>query len=229
MAGGRSEGLPVSCKADLPVRGRPMTDWVAAALREVPEIGRVRVERGTEDGAKGLVGNLLRALERLEGAPPYVLLSACDIPFLTPEAVQDFLRRCEPGYDVYYPIVPRESCEARFPGVKRTYARLREGRFTGGNLFLIKPQVMPALAGPLERLFALRKSPFGLARELGIGVTFLGSALLGTLALRRVESTVETWAQIRPKAVISHFPEIGTDIDKWQDITLLDDRGLGLP
>ena len=42
-----------------------------------------------------------------------------DIPLLTPEAVDDFLSRCQGvSADIYYSIVSKEANEAAYPGVK---------------------------------------------------------------------------------------------------------------
>lgn len=219
MAGGRTDRLPLPYKADLTLGDRRMVDYVVAALQAVPEIGDVRVHRGTH---KDLVPNLLDALNGVADDSRYVLVVSCDIPFLTPEAVQDFLGRCDGTADVYYPIISRDACERQFPDVRRTYARLREGTFTGGNLFLIRPGILPPLSVRLERLFALRKSPLRLSKELGYGVIgrFLLSALFRTLSVHALEARVGRIAGLRAKAVISDYPEIGTDIDKESDLIL---------
>ncbi|MGB8954893.1 MAG: NTP transferase domain-containing protein [Tumebacillaceae bacterium] len=221
LAGGRTSKLPVSKKADLPIGDRTMVDYVVAALEQVPAVQKVTVAR---DDADSLVENLLDALQRLSLDPEdRLLIASCDIPFLTPEAVLDFLARCEPGLDVYYPIVRKECCEQRFPGVQRTYARLREGTFTGGNLFLVRAGALPPLADRLQRLFQNRKSPLKLSRELGYGVTaqVVLSALLGTLSVTSLERRVAQSIGIRAKAVVSDYAEIGTDIDKESDLELL--------
>lgn len=211
----------VTQKADVPINGRPMVEHVVSALSAVSAIKRVNVARGEGDS---LVANLLGAIRTLDLAgDDYLLISACDIPFLTSQAIDDFLENCEPGFDVYYPIVRREACEQRFPGVKRTYAKLREGTFTGGNLFLVKASVLPPLTEILERFFRLRKSPFRLAQLFGFGLLtrFLLSSVFGTLPMRDVEQRVLKLAGIRAKAVISNYAEIGTDIDKVSDLMLV--------
>jgi len=229
LAGGRGgiKGLnlpQVTQKADLPIDGRPMVEHVVSALSGASAIKRVSVARGDGDS---LVANLLSAIRTLEVAEDdYVLVSACDIPFLTPEAIDDFLINCEPGFDVYYPIVRREACEHRFPGVKRTYAKFREGTFTGGNLFLVKASVLPPLTDLLERFFRLRKSPLRLAQLFGFGLLgrFFISSVLGTLPIGDVEQRALRLAGIRAKAVISDYAEIGTDIDKLSDMMLVKQR-----
>jgi hypothetical protein len=222
LAGGLSDRLPVPRKADLIIGGRRMVDYVTNALQAVPEISSVRVVRGESDC---LVTNLMQALETMKTQEnDYILIASCDIPFLTPESVTDFLHNCEPGYDLYYPIVRREACEKRFPGIKRTYAKLREGTFTGGNLFLVRASKLPRLKDRLTRVFQNRKSPLKLSREFGFGVTvsFLASALFGSLSVAKLEREVERVVGIKPKAVFSEYAEIGTDIDKLSDLALIE-------
>jgi len=221
LAGGRSEHLPVPHKADLPFDGRTMLEHVAGALAQVQGVERVTIVR---DAGPTLLDNLLGGLRQL-GVPTrsHVLISSCDIPFLTPAGVEDFLRQCDPKADVCYPIIAREICEERFPGVRRTYARLREGTFTGGNLFVVRAGAMPALADRLERIFARRKSPLKLAGELGalLTVQFLFSMWLGTLSIAKLEGHVAKLTGLHCQAVPSTFAEIGTDIDKLSDLDLL--------
>ncbi len=222
LAGGTSAELPVPEKAQINIGGRRMVDHVVAALQAVPAVRSVRVHRGRE---RSLVANLLDAVEAMiaEGSE-YVLISACDIPFLTPEAVEDFLANCPPECDFCYPIVRREACERKFPGVRRTYVKLKEGTFTGGNLFLVRAEALPPLRERLTRIFRYRKRPLLLAREFGWGVTlsFAVSALLRTLSVQKLERELWRLIGIRAKAVITEHAEIGTDIDKLSDLRQLE-------
>jgi GTP:adenosylcobinamide-phosphate guanylyltransferase len=223
LAGGRATGLPVARKADLPVGDRRMVDHVAAALRAVPGVERVHVAEGSAEA--DLVDNLLKALREVGARPDeYVLISSCDIPFVTPEAIVDFLERGQGRADLYYPIVRREACEARFPGTRRTYVKLREGTFTGGNLFLLRAGSLEPVAEQLRRLFRQRKHPWRLARELGLWFTLTAAleAAMGTLSLPKLERRVERLTGLRGKAVVTDFAEIGTDIDKTDDLLLLE-------
>ncbi|TCP52704.1 MobA-like NTP transferase protein [Tumebacillus sp. BK434] len=223
LAGGQSADLPVLQKADLLIGGIPMAERVAAVFQDVPAVRSVRIERGD---SPSLVANLLDAVQRLQeqGCSEYLLISSCDIPFLTAEAVTGFLDACPPGADFYYPVVRKEACEQQFPGVRRTYVKLKDGTFTGGNLFLVRAAVLPPLRARLNRLFAHRKRPLLLAREFGLGValSFAWSALLGTLTIGRLEREAERIAGIKAKAVITGYAEIGTDIDKLSDLALLE-------
>ncbi|ASS77014.1 hypothetical protein CIG75_20315 [Tumebacillus algifaecis] len=222
LAGGHSDDLPVLQKANLLIDGKRMVDHVVAALEQVPALDQIRIEHGESDS---LVTNLLTAIERWQAeSSDYLLIASCDIPFLTPEAVTSFLDACPPGYDFYYPVVSQAVCETRFPGVRRTYVKLKDGTFTGGNLFLVRAAVLPPLSARLHRMFQNRKRPLLLAREFGWGTTlsFAASALLGTLSIAKVERQVERLCGIKAKAVISEHAEIGTDIDKLTDLALVE-------
>ena len=49
-----------------------------------------------------------------------VLIVTSDIPLIAPEAIQDFIRRCDAvEADVYYPITTKEVNERKYPGVHR--------------------------------------------------------------------------------------------------------------
>ncbi len=213
--------------------GRPMVDYVVAALRDVPEVARIAVV-GDPARLAALYGgtavvcvapgetplaNFAAGLDALPGGCPWVLACAGDIPFLTPAAVQDFLRRCRAREaDLYYPIVRRADAEARFPGVRRTYARLREGWFTGGNMFLVRKEVVPKILGVAADFVAQRKNPLGLARL--VGARILWKYLWGRLTVADVERRVLNCYGVTGAGIITPFPEIGVDVDKPEDFDL---------
>ena len=223
MAGGeeawaRKHG--VRSKALVPYRGRPMAEWVLEALKgaglsavyvgENP--GLFPAPRLTLPDQGSLLVNLEAALAHVEGR---VLVATADIPHLTPEAVR-FVLDNAPEAALVYPIVPKEAVEARFPGNRRTYARLREGTFTGGNLLLLdKPLFFQAL--PLARkVVALRKRPLSLARLIGLDV--LLKLLLGKLSIGELEARAKRILGVEARALITPYPEVGVDVDREADL-----------
>ena len=97
---------------------------------------------------------------------------------------------------------------------------LPEGRFTGGNLLLIKASVITAGLAKAEDIFARRKKPWELCGWLGFG--FVLKFLLHRLTLSAVEQRASQLLEFTGKAVISHYPEIGMDMDKEADWQLLE-------
>ncbi|MDH7576570.1 MAG: nucleotidyltransferase family protein [Bacillota bacterium] len=222
-------------KALLPIGSRFMVDYVVTALKNCAEVRKIVLvgpealypfygeESGLLFAAPGSsplesFAAGVAALDE-ENETPWVLACTGDVPFLTPAAVADFLDRCrEREAGLYYPIIPREVAEKRFPGVKRTYARLREGTFTGGNLFLLDRRILQSCLPKAEEFVRLRKNPAALARLVGFEI--LGKYLFGILSVKEIERRVSELFGVQGAAVISHYPEIGVDVDKPADLAL---------
>lgn len=233
LAGGDARGLDdtVPCKGLVPICDRPMVEYVVDALRASTRIGRIvtvlpdagrsswqhKVDRVIINYGN-VVENFLAGAEALGDAERILVLSG-DVPLMTPDAIEDYLRRCEPfDADLYYPIATKESVEARFPGVQRTYMRTRNGTFTGGNIGLISPATIIANRDLMQSVFDARKSPFRLIRILGF--PFVLKFLLRLLTIEELERKVSEIIGGRGKAVVVEHPEIGFDVDKPADLAL---------
>ena len=223
LAGGKeawAERFGVGSKALVPYRGRPMVEWVlealyAAGLSPVyvgENPGLVPAPALTLPDRGGLLENLEQALEHVEGR---VLVATGDIPHLTEEAVRFVLDKA-PEAALVYPIVPTEAVEARFPRTKRTYARLREGTFTGGNLLLLDKSLFREALPLARRVVALRKRPLALARLVGWDV--LLKLLLGRLSLAEVEARAQRILGVEARALVTPYPEVGVDVDREEDL-----------
>ena len=212
MAGGEeawARKYGVRSKALVPFRGRPMAEWVLEALRGagLPAVyvgenpGLSPAPRLTLPDQGSLLANLEAALAHVDGR---VLVATADIPHLTPEAA------------LVYPIVPKEAVEARFPGNRRTYARLKEGTFTGGNLLLLDKALFFQALPLARRVVALRKRPLALARLIGLDI--LLKLLLGRLSLPELEARARRILGVEARALVTPYPEVGVDVDKEEDL-----------
>jgi len=231
--GALRESSDTQYEASIPIHGRPLLDYVIRPLAEIGEVERIAVV-GPEEALSpdlrtaiwqvvpcggSMVENLRRGLDALSPKGKVLVVTA-DIPLLTAGAVEDFLARCrEREADVYYPIVAREPIEARYPGVKRTYATLREGTFTGGNIILLAPDVVERHLATIDQAVALRKKPLQMARLLGL--CCLIKLLIGRLSIGEIESRVEKKLRFKGVAVITPYAEIGIDVDKPSDLALV--------
>lgn len=148
-----------------------------------------------------------------------VLAVPTDIPFITTEAIDDFLRRCEQSQDdFYYPITTKEVNEEKFPYVVRTYVKLKEGTFTGGNLFLIRTELIDYGLEMGKKLVLRRKNPLAMAKLFGFGLVW--QYLLRQLSIRAAEKRFYKVLSIRGKGIISPYAEVGVDVDKPSDLQL---------
>lgn len=245
VLGGGDPGDPfaaahgVSVKGLIPVAGEPMALHVLRALRGSGRVGRVAYvgpttpemdllidERVTDHGT--LLSNLEAGVEALSarGLAPgeRVIVATADIPLVTPAHLADVLDTAPGDAALVYPVVQREACEAAFPGVQRTYARLREGSFTGGNVFLLDPRLVGEFLPRLRGVLDARKAPLRLAALIGPGT--LLRLLARRLTVPALEAKVSVILGVKARALITGHAAIGTDVDKDADLALAE-RHLG--
>ena len=227
---GRLQPLAPDCawEALIPLAGRPMAAHVIAALAGVVDITQVVVAGPPELAAFGaecvlpgadLLGTLRHALEAVPTDADDLLLAAGDAPLITTAAAQELLTASRERRLCFgYPIVRRQACLAQYPGVRRTYVRLREGRFTGGNCFYVRREAMPGLLQLAEGVYAARKAPMRLAGLLGMPL--LLGLLLGTARIRDAEAAATRLLGCAAGAVEASDPGIGVDVDKPDDLIL---------
>ena len=233
LSGDKNESLSGGyTKALARIKDRYMIEYVVEALLQSATIGEIAVvgpaTRLREclgdrvsyivEGADDLIDNTLVGVA-LFMDQPRVLVLTCDIPYLTPEAVDHFITESEKtGADLCYPIVTRESNEIKYPGTKRTYTKLRDGTFTGGNMFYVNPRVVEGSAGLARRLVGYRKKPWKMCSVLGWD--FVLRLLSGKLSIAEVEERMSALLGIKLAAIISPYPEVGNDVDKESDLML---------
>lgn len=222
----------VANKALVPYAGRPLGEYVLRALRQSGVVDRVVLvtdefaadpdlfdaqlpggARLVDSLALGLGGALAGA-----AAPDEVLVVTADVPWLTGAAVREFVTQARQlegrgalPVGIVYPVVTEADSKARFPDQKRTYARLKEGRFTGGNAVLIRRHAVPGLLPLIDRVFRHRKNPFALARLVGPGT--LIRFLLGQASIARLEERVEELLGAEARALPTHEAALAADVD----------------
>jgi GTP:adenosylcobinamide-phosphate guanylyltransferase len=236
LAGGVSKNLSADhvqiYEAFIDIGGNPMLCFVLKALLKSEKIGKILVAgpmkmlaeldlpenvRLVQSGETILdtVVNGINALDSLEKT----LIVTVDVPFITATAIDDFLMQCEAEEgDFYYPIIEKSISEAKFPQGKRTYVKLTDGTFTGGNIFLVKPQVIPHCMRIAKQIIANRKKPWRLASLLG-WITLL-KFVFGYLSVEAAKKRASKILAMQGVVIISSYPEIGMDVDKINDVIL---------
>ncbi|KAA5805587.1 MULTISPECIES: nucleotidyltransferase family protein [Thermoanaerobacterium] len=217
-------------KALIKIKGRYMISYVIDALRGSGKVEKIAVIGDKEklkciDGIDILIEQGSSIIENVvKGIEPFkndrrVLILTCDIPMLTKEAVIDFIEQSESyNADLCYPIVKREDNERKFPDAKRTYAKIKEGTFTGGNIFYLNPKIIDACIEAAKQFIAFRKKPWKLGQLLGFKILILFA--FGRVTISQLERKVSELFNINAKAVISKYPEIGNDVDKDEDVEM---------
>ncbi len=149
----------------------------------------------------------------------HALICASDIPLVTSPILESLLDRClAAGADFCYPVSEKKDCDAAFPGVQRTYVAVKEGVFTGGNVFFVRPSVVSEAWPVVEKMIAYRKKPLKMAGVLGIKL--LIKMVLKVASVAELENKVQSMIGLRPRAILGASPEIGVDVDKPSDLEL---------
>ncbi|MBO8138101.1 MAG: NTP transferase domain-containing protein [Desulfotomaculum sp.] len=236
LAGSPNNGLLKECssakfEALIPIGSRAMVEYVIDALAKSKNIRNIVVV-GPEElsdylsfnnvkvikSQNDLIKNISLGFKNLTDAER-VLVATSDIPFVTTEIVDNFIGLCgKCEKDLYFPVVPKEAVKRRFPQVERTFVKLKDGTYTGGNIFLVNPLVVPKSLRNGQRFIEMRKSPLKLCRLLG--ASFVFKFLTRRLTLRQAEQKVSELLGIKGQAVVCTFPEVGVDIDKPSDLSL---------
>lgn len=223
LAGGKcpddlAAATGVAYRADLAFGGRTCLEIVSDAV--APAGDPILVSESPRDGfrhapaGESFIGSLSNGLKAVQTKS--FLLSTVDIPCLTSEAVRDYLDRCDRQAALNYPIISHADCEREFPGMPRTTLALKEGVFTGGNMALMRTDLMRQALPMMEEAYRLRKSPLRLAKLLGFSTLALllaGKLSPRLLTIPKLESAVSRSLGVPVRAVQTPFASIGADVD----------------
>ncbi|MCP4535969.1 MAG: NTP transferase domain-containing protein [Chloroflexi bacterium] len=216
-------------KAMIPIAGKPMITYVVDAIAGSPHVKHfaiVALDPSTDvqfsvpveyvPDAGNLIGNAVAGLEyALDHYPNLdgVLMCSSDVPTITPDIVDAFIKECfQTDHDLYYTMIERSMMEARFPESRRSYIHLREGDFAGGDIILVRPSLHVSHQELLQELAAARKSILRQARMIGLGI-FIKLALR-RLSLDEAVQRVSQVLNMRVRIFSFPHPEVGMDVDK---------------
>lgn len=212
------------CKALVPVGGKPMAAHVLAALTACDSVSRV-VYVGERFGGLDLcnvdvvppglgysqsLALGLGAALALDPAAPLLVVTA-DVPWLTPQAIDRFVT-ASAGAQLAYPIVSAQAALRDFPGQRRTFVKLRQGRYTGGNLLLLHPSLTAPFLALIERAYRARKNPAALATL--VGPRTLLAFITGRAEIPTLERIVGQRLGGVVRAVVSEDACLAADVDR---------------
>ena len=220
-------------KAFVEVAGRTLIALTVSALREAErvdeviaigphellghpvslEVDAVHARRSTE-GAE----NVELALA-VAGQWPRALLTGCDLPLLSPTAVDDFVARAPANAHIAYPMVRLEAARSRFPGYSWRAVHLADGDFVGGAMLIVDLAEVRRHPDLVRRAFGERKSQLALARTLGLGTVVQLMLRRATVASLTARIGAATGLQVA--AVESPHPEIALDVDREEHLAMV--------
>lgn len=248
LAGDRGPDDPVakasgvSCKALVPVGGRPMVLRVLDALEKSSCIDSLLVcgsssrLLGHSAELEGMIaaGKIrwvenksspsLSAGAALSVLPPdqAALVTTADHALLTSRMVDHFCTQAaETGCDVVAGLAQADIVAAAFPEVHRTVTRLRDGGYCGCNLFaFLSPRATNAVAF-WRQVEAQRKHPLKMVKVLGLVAVL--RYLLGRLTLEEGLARLSMLMDARAGVVWMPEAEAAVDVDKIEDWVLAEE------
>ncbi len=241
LAGGGSDdslarSVGAASKALVHIDGAPMGAYVVSALRDSAVVSRVVFVGPTDDRIRPLVDNVVREGRRMVDSlalglgaalalgddDTRLLVVTADVPWWHAEGVRAFVSDA-PVADLVYPVVEAASARATFPHQQRTFVRLRDGRFTGGNAVLLSAAAVPALLPVIDQAFAARKAPWRLASLVGIDVVW--GLLSGRASLSQLEARISRLLGLDGRVMVCADAAIAADVDGPEQLELVAGQG----
>lgn len=219
-------------KAMMPIGGKPMVQWVLDALAEARRIEQVIVvgldeSHGLTCGDKpidylpsvgGLFDNVNSALKHLDkqnNSERYTMFVSADIPLITSQMIDwlaDQANSITADLDLAYVIIRKAVMEKRFPNARRTYFRIKDGRYCGGDINIVNTRVVKGSNPVWNQVVEARKS-FRKQVSL-IGIKPLLLLLFGQMTIARGLKIIEERIGIQANIIETPYAEMGMDVDK---------------
>ncbi len=223
-------------KALTDIAGKPMIQWVLDALSDAKHVDNVIIvglSPKNELACKkpvyylsnqgrmlaNVVTGVNKSLE-LDKKTKYVLVVSADIPALKSEMVDWLVETAmQTKDDLYYGVCTREVMEARFPGSKRTYTKLKGIELCGADINLTHVRMTTEHLDMWESLIGTRKSPFRQAGIIGLGTLF--KVVTRSITLEDLVEKVCKRIGIKGRAIVWPHAEACMDVDKPHQLELM--------
>jgi CTP:molybdopterin cytidylyltransferase MocA len=230
-----TQGKP---KALLPIGGRPMVQWVVDALNAAETVRRIvvvglgpsetvdlssRKELAFVANQGSLIANTEAGVKQVlanDENAKHVLVVSADIPTLAGAHVDWVTRACqETDHEIYYGLVSEADMEKRFPGSKRSYFKLKEGKFCASDINMFSTALAGHYHPAWHTIVDSRKSILKQASLIGLDTLLIVALGQMTIpeALRRAKSKLG----VNGRVLLMPFAEAGMDVDKPRQYELV--------
>lgn len=143
-----------------------------------------------------------------------------DVPTISPEAINDFLEKCSSlDADFFFSIIQEETMDRMFPNNRRTFARMKEGKFCGGDLQLVRYTLASDRKEVIEKILSNRKSVVKQAFFIS-PLTFF-RFVFHRVGIEEAERIISKVIKAKIKGVISTYADLGFDVDKPNQLDLV--------
>lgn len=223
-------------KAMVEIAGKPMVQWVLDALCGAESIEKVVVIGLLPENSltcakalafipsqEGMLDNIrsgTRKVLELNPGAEHVLLVSADIPAISAESVDWVVEAAmQSDDDACYNVISRQVMEARYPTSRRSYAKFKDVEVCGGDMNVARTALVLGEREFWDRLVESRKSVFKQAALIGYDTLLL--LLLRRITLERAVDKVTSRLNLKGRAVLCPYAEVGMDVDKPHQLEIL--------
>ena len=216
----------VARKADVPVLGKAMLDYVLATISAWSRSSKLYISgydgdlRGYELAPSG-VGPADSVYKALNAGVTYpCLVTTCDHVLLSEQMIEAFIIGAQKsGADMCAGFATKDVISQDYPYTKRTYLKFSDESVSGCNLFYLANAQGLKAVDFWRQAQHLRKQPFKLARKIGFGVGI--KYLFGRLSLKGAFDYASQRIGTTVKPVLLPYAEAAIDVDKAEDLELV--------
>lgn len=202
---------PLKILSDIDYRGNII---FAAPSEKIPESVKRYADK-TCLGGKTIIESLINAAKLCD--KEYLAVSACDIPLITYEALDDFFKKSlESNSDFCYSFVRKEISERKYPRLKHTYVKLKDGTFCGGSCVMIRRDKLEGCLDAFKFLSEGRKQPLKLVSFFGL--INIAKFIAHTLSIEDLKRKADILLNAKTEAVESLFPEMAFNVDEEETL-----------
>lgn len=239
LAGGRETGelnkfiKDSDLKPLIDIRGKTVLEMVLDSVVEVEEFSLILITGPPElkehvdfnmdnrirfvENRGSVVDGMKSAYDYSEdGAEPIFFTS--DIPLITTMNIKSFIERINHSEaDAIYLFVPKNSFEREFKEPGRTFFKLKEGEFSGGDMGYVSKFAFQQAIPVLENLHERRKNTGMLVKLLGLKYSI--KFVIKKLSIIEIEARIKKILGINVKFMIFDDPRVAMDIDKTKHLS----------
>ncbi|MBV8246638.1 MAG: NTP transferase domain-containing protein [Candidatus Eremiobacteraeota bacterium] len=228
-AGGRVDGklrdlMGTPVKALARVDGRTLLERAISAARQagaekIAVVGGAEVRAACANSVEMIVDERPSGAQNVHGAlfawpqEPLLYLSS-DLPYLSGEAVREFLERAQPDA-IAMPLADAQAYAKRFPSAPAHAVTIGGERVANGSVFFIPQGAAYAIDAAAQRFFRARKSLVKMAMLLG--PELLWKFLVRRLRIADIERKAARELGFGVFAIRDSAPELCFDIDTEAD------------
>ena len=231
-----AEAAGVACKSFAPIDGRPMVHRVLDALAAAKQVGplilcgpsqslielepklKARLETGEVKWIESHATPSLSTYHALQAFPENkpVLVTTADHALLTPQIVDYFCGEAlRLQCDVALGLAKYDDVMSAFPETRRTAIKLKDGAYSGCNLFGFLNPRSDRAAQFWRQIEQERKKPLRMIRIMGWRT--IVRYLFGRITLDNGLEEFSNKMQLKVRAVLLPFPQAAIDVDTVDD------------